>query len=658
MGFGKVHYTLPRTRLLRWLVSSPGAEDEQKQSWLLANMFTRTMSLVGGAVSELIVAVTATVMHPTIPVVAWLCAGTLLLLWRVHIIYAARRRTAQRESTSCGTFVVSSLAWALELGIGNMLCTLSGEPVLQILSNACVFPIVAGISARNTNTPRLALAQMLIAMSLVAAGAALSPQLWIKVLIIQMPFFLIGLGSICLRSGRDLVSMLDAQHRNAALARHDSLTQLPNRVLMHERLEGLLASNVSNQCFALVLMDLDGFKAINDALGHAAGDAVLVETAQRLLSISAESDRLAARLGGDEFLLLLPRASQNDAAVLAATIAAAIRRPYALLNAPDIRLDASIGIALYPEHGGDADTLLAAADKALYAVKATGKARMEVYDPLLHAGDADIVLLRSELARTLSKDRGTNDGELELYYQPVTRLSDGTLVGREALVRWQHPLRGLVSPGTFIPLAEASGLIIPLGEWVLRHACSDATRWSDGAKVAVNVSPFQLRCEHFMDVVGQALEQAGLPPGRLEVEVTETVLLSRDAVTTGNMHKLRALGVKVVLDDFGTGFSSLSNLCSFVFDRIKIDGSFIREALIRRDCAAVVHATVELARHLGVPTTAECVETEAQLEFVHTCGCDEVQGYLLGRPVPASSVPAYDAPSRMADGLRPDRLVA
>ncbi len=495
-------------RLLRWLVSSPGADDEQKQSWLLSHMFTRTISLVGAAATDLIIAVTATVLHPTIPIVAWLCTGIFLLLWRLCIISAAHRRTAQGRAVASGTLVVSSLAWALELGGGNMLCSMSGEPVLQMLSNACIFPVIAGIGARNTNTPRLALAQMVIATSLTSAGAALAPQLWINVLIIQTPFFLVGLGSICLRAGRDLVSMLDAQQRNAALARHDSLTQLPNRVLMQERLESLLASGASGG-FAVVLVDLDGFKAVNDALGHAAGDAVLAETAKRLLPFSAGSDRLAARLGGDEFLLLLPRTGQDEAVALAAAVAAAIRRPFALLNAPDIRLDASIGIALHPEHGGNADTLLAAADSALYAVKATGKARIEVYDPLLHAGDADIVLLRSELARTLSgEDRTADDGELQLHYQPVTRLSDGSLVGREALVRWQHPLRGLVSPGTFIPLAEASGLIIPIGEWVLRRACIDAAQWSDGAKVAVNVSPFQLRSERFIDGVVQALDQA------------------------------------------------------------------------------------------------------------------------------------------------------
>ncbi|MGI4800699.1 MAG: putative bifunctional diguanylate cyclase/phosphodiesterase [Janthinobacterium lividum] len=635
-------YPLPQMRLLRWLVGSHGVNDESKQSWLVATMFTRVGSLVGAAISELIIATTATCLHPTIPIVAWLCFGLLILIWRIGIFVVAWRGKARGSPAPTGALAASSLVWAANLGIGGMLCNLSDNLVLQMLSNACTCSIIAGLSVRNAGTPRLAATQMVTAMSLISLGAALAPQLWIKVLIVQTPFYVIGLSGLCFKAGRDLVSMLDAQQHNAALARHDSLTGLPNRVLMTEALHGLLTSSDTDGRFALVWIDLDGFKAVNDTLGHAAGDSVLVETAQRLAALCAPSNRVIARLGGDEFLILVTPAGCGEAQDFADKVAAAVRVPHALPNAPDVRLDASIGIALYPKHGTDANALLAAADKALYAVKTSGKARVQVYDPLLHAGDADLVLFRSDLARALSKEEQTfGAGELLLHYQPVMRLSDGLLAGREALVRWRHPVRGMVSPGAFVPMAEASGLILPLGEWVLRRACADAALWADGAKVAVNVSPIQLRTEDFAAVVVQALSDAGLAPEQLEVEVTETVLLSRDDNTLRNMEHLRDLGIRIVLDDFGTGFSSLSNLCCFVFDRIKIDGSFVREALTRRDCAAVVRATVELARQLGVPTTAECIETQAQLDFVRACGCDEAQGFLLGRPMPASNLSAF-----------------
>ncbi|MGI4798659.1 MAG: putative bifunctional diguanylate cyclase/phosphodiesterase [Janthinobacterium lividum] len=627
-------YTPPRSAALGWLIGSAGADNLEKQSWLISNMFTRTGSLVGAVASEMIVAVTAVSLHPTYFIIAWPCASFAILLWRLAIIAMGTRAAARGWDAPSGLLAVSSLVWATELGVGGMLCNLSGNPTLQLLSNACTCSIIAGVSVRNASTPRLAVVQMILAMTLICIGAAFAPQLWIKILLVQAPFFVLGLTSLCQRTGKDLVSMLDAQQRNAILARRDSLTSLPNRVHVAEEMQELLGGGGRVGRFALIWVDLDGFKAVNDTLGHAAGDAVLVETGRRLQAVCAPTARSTlARLGGDEFLMIAPYAGQEEAQVMAETVAAAIRIPHALPNAPDVRLDASIGISLFPEHGNDTDTLLAAADKALYAVKASGKARWQTYDPLLHAGEDDLILFRSELAKALSE----GENQLQLYYQPVIRLSDGKLTGREALVRWNHPIRGLVSPGMFVPMAEASGLIIPLGEWVLRRACADAARWTDDAKVAVNVSPFQLRTERLSSVVVQALDQAGLPPERLEIEVTETVLLSRDQNTTRNMQELRELGIEMILDDFGTGFSSLSNLCSFVFDRIKIDGSFVREALHRRDCAAVVHATVELARKLGIPTTAECIETQEQLDFVRACGCNEVQGYLLGRPEPLSS---------------------
>ncbi|NPD66149.1 bifunctional diguanylate cyclase/phosphodiesterase [Lichenicola cladoniae] len=598
-------------------------------------MFTRTSSFVGAAVSELIVAAIAIILQGTAVFIAWATAGFTILAWRLGIIFMARRSVRLGRSVSAGWMAVGSIVWAIELGCGALICNMSGVPALQLLSVACVVSTVSGLSARNSSTPRLAVTQLAIGIGFTSLGAALAPELWIKVLLLQAPFVVIGLGSVCWRSGRDLVSMLDAQQKNAELARRDMLTGLSNRVRVNEELQALLVDAPPDSIFALIWIDLDGFKAINDTLGHAAGDVVLVETGRRLLEVcmpvEGRAARSVARLGGDEFLIILPQGERDEALRLAEALAASIRIPHILRNAPDVRLDASIGISLFPEHGDNADALLAAADRALYAVKASGRARVLVYDPLLHAGEDDLIQFRSELAKAL----GEGENQLQLYYQPIVRLSDGKVTDREALVRWNHPKRGLVSPGSFIPMAEASGLIVPLGEWVLRQACADAATWADNVKVAVNVSPFQLRSERLTSVVVQALDQAGLSPARLAIEITETAMLGQEGTTSHTMRQLRELGIEVVLDDFGTGFSSLSNLCSFVFDRIKIDGSFVKEALHRRDCAAVIHATVELARQLGIPTTAECVETPEQLEFVRACGCSEVQGYLLGRPEPA-----------------------
>ncbi|MGI4748236.1 MAG: putative bifunctional diguanylate cyclase/phosphodiesterase [Janthinobacterium lividum] len=631
-------YTLPRTRALRWLVVFPGVDDPEKQSWLIQIMFTRTASFVGAAISEMIVAATAIILHGTAAFLVWAAAGFAILVWRLGIVFSAKRSVQRGRSVSAGWMAFGSIVWAMELGGGALLCNMSQVPALQLLSVACVVSTVSGLSVRNSGTPRLALAQLTIAIGLTCLGAALAQELWIKVLLLQAPFLIIGLNSLCLRSGRDLVSMLDAQQKNASLARRDMLTGLANRVRVNEELQALLVDTSPQVPFALIWIDLDGFKAINDTLGHAAGDVVLAETGRRLLNLCmpapGEAARSVARLGGDEFLIILPQAGRREAQILAQELAASVRIPHVLRIAPDVRLDASIGISLFPEHGDNADALLAAADRALYAVKASGKARVLVYDPLLHAGEDDLILFRSELAKALSK----GENQLQLYYQPIVRLSDGKVSGREALVRWNHPVRGLVSPDTFIPMAEASGLIVPLGEWVLRQACADAAGWADGVKVAVNVSPFQLRMEELTSVVVQALDQARLAPARLAIEVTETVMLNQEGTTSRTMQQLRKLGIEVVLDDFGTGFSTLSNLCTFVFDRIKIDGSFVREALYRRDCAAVIHATVELARRLGIPTTAECVETPEQLDFVRACGCSEVQGYLLGKPEPSPGI--------------------
>lgn len=389
--------------MLRWLVAFPGVDDPEKQSWLIQIMFTRTSSFVGAAVSEMIVAATAIILRGTAIFFVWAAAGFAILMWRLAIILMARRSMRLGRSVSAGWMAVGSIVWAMELGCGAMLCNMSQVPALQLLSVACVVSAVSGLSARNSSTPRLAVTQLSIAIGFTCLGAALAPELWIKVLLLQAPFVVIGLSSVCRRSGRDLVSMLDAQQKNADLARRDMLTGLSNRTRVNEDLQALLVDTGPQVPFALIWIDLDGFKAVNDTLGHAAGDVVLVETGRRLLDVCEPAPGKAtpsvARLGGDELLIILPEAGRSEAQLLAQELAASVRISHVLRNAPDVRLGASIGISLFPEHGDNADALLAAADRALYAVKASGKAHVQVYDPLLHAGEDDLILFRSELAR-------------------------------------------------------------------------------------------------------------------------------------------------------------------------------------------------------------------------------------------------------------------
>ena len=599
----------------------------------MANLFTNASSLLMAAVSELIVAVAALVIHPNPAIAIWFVFGLLLLAVRLLLLRAAGRAVVRGLATPTDLLIMGSLVWAAQFSLGCILCDITGDPTLQVLANVCATALIGALIGRYAGTPRLAITQMTIALTLLCIGAVLAPQLWLRVMLIQAPLYAYGLRTVCLSINRELVTMLKAQRANAMLVRHDTLTNLPNRVHVNEVLDRLLADGGEQDHFAVIWVDLDGFKGVNDTLGHAVGDAVLIDAARRLRELCGPSE-VVARLGGDEFVVIAPGFDREAAEALSLAIGVAMKAPYTVGDAVALRLDVSIGVSLFPEHGRTGDGLLIAADRALYAVKAAGKADFAVYDPIRHAGEEEMILFRTDLEAALSA--GAN--QLELHYQPVTSLTDGRVTSREALVRWRHPVRGLVSPAAFIPLAEATGLIIPLGEWVLRQACADAVKWRDPVTVAVNVSPVQLRNVRLASVVSDALARTGLAAGRLEIEVTETVLLSDNDTTQQNMRRIRSLGIPVVLDDFGTGFSSLSNLCRFAFDRIKIDGSFVREALHRRECAAVVRATIQLARELDIPTTAECIETQEQLDFVRASGCSDVQGYLLGRPEPASAI--------------------
>lgn len=415
------------------------------------------------------------------------------------------------------------------------------------------------------------------------------------------------------------------------MAHHDSLTGLPNRAFFNRSLNLAIDSCKSHGLlFNVMLLDLDRFKAVNDTLGHPIGDALLSAVADRIRMLLGPGD-VAARLGGDEFAIIqhVTDTPMLEASRLAERIIEAIGTPF-LIDGRDLEIGISIGISCAPAQGSSATVLLKNADVALYTSKATGRGNFHFFED----GMAMLTQHKYELERDLRL--GIERNEFELFYQPILLLNGNTICGYEALLRWRHPQRGLIPPDHFIPIAEDSGLILALGEWVIATACADAARWPEDLTISLNVSPVQLAAGGFVEVVRQHLDKTGLEPRRLELEVTETVVL-RGETSVSTLHALKSLGVAIVLDDFGTGYASLSTLSNFPFSKIKIDRSFISDMQNRADCRTIVHAMVNLARGLGMETTAEGVENSVQLDLLQVAGCSYVQGYLFGKPQPLSA---------------------
>jgi diguanylate cyclase (GGDEF)-like protein len=426
----------------------------------------------------------------------------------------------------------------------------------------------------------------------------------------------------------DVTERRQAEERIAYLASHDALTGLPNRVLFREKLEAAIARGRRGHPFAVLLLDLDRFKEVNDSLGHAVGDKLLQKVADRLRENLREDDTVA-RLGGDEFAILRPDFEGSDSAPnLAGRLIQAIERPYPI-ESHHLTIGTSAGIAMGPGDGADPELLLKQADLALYRAKADGRGTFRFFEKEMDEKLQARRLLEAELRDGLSR------GEMELFYQPVYCLRRELICGFEALLRWNHPLRGMVSPAEFIPVAEETGLINQIGEWVLREACAEAVKWPDDISVAVNLSAVQFKGRSLAQLVVHALGAAGLAPERLELKVTESVLLKESENSVGTLHMLRDIGVRIAMDDFGTGYSSLSYLRLFPFSRIKMDRSFVADITTKPDSAAIIHATIELARRLGIDVTAEGVETPEQLAMLKAEGCTEIQGYIISKPVPA-----------------------
>ena len=434
----------------------------------------------------------------------------------------------------------------------------------------------------------------------------------------------------------DITERRQSQETISFLARHDQLTKLPNRVLFRERMDAAAATLGHGARHAVLCLDLDHFKAVNDTLGHAHGDRLLCQVAERLTACVRGGD-VVARLGGDEFAIIQAELERPEhAGELAQRVVDALAQPFDL-GGHQVSIGASVGIALAPDDGELAETLLKNADTALYRAKLEGRGNYRSFEPEMDAR------LQARRAMELDLRRALAAQEFELYYQPLVDTSAQRVVSFEALLRWFHPKTGMVSPADFIPLAEETGLVVGIGEWVLRTACREAARWPDSVKVAVNVSPLQFKDPRLVDIVSEALAESGLSPHRLELEITESVLLQNNAATLGVLHRLRGLGARISMDDFGTGYSSLSYLRSFPFDKIKIDQSFVRDLSSSADSAAIVRAIAGLGGSLGMRTTAEGVETEDQLARLRAAGCTEVQGYLFSRPRPAREVRALIA---------------
>jgi diguanylate cyclase (GGDEF)-like protein/PAS domain S-box-containing protein len=429
----------------------------------------------------------------------------------------------------------------------------------------------------------------------------------------------------------DITEQRQSEVKIEYMAHHDALTDLANRVLLNDRLEHALARVQGEKMVAVHHLDLDQFKAVNDTFGHPCGDKLLRIVAERLRPLTAEADTIA-RMGGDEFVIVQAAiADPADATLLAQRAIDALSEPYDI-DGQQAVIGVSIGISVGPGDGSIPDKLLRNADLALYRAKSDGRGTFRFFEPAMDLQMQTRRIMEQDLRRALPA------GEFELHYQPVVNLASKEISGFEALIRWNHPTKGTISPATFIPLAEEIGFIVPMGAWVIRQACATAAQWPEHLHVAVNISAIQFRSPGLMEVIVGALAASGLSPTRLEIEITESVLLHNKEATLAVLHQLRALGIRIAMDDFGTGYSSLTYLQSFPFDKIKIDRSFVKNITENSSSLNIVRAVAALANGMGMTATAEGVETAEQLHSIASEGCTEMQGFLFSKPLPAAEI--------------------
>jgi diguanylate cyclase (GGDEF)-like protein len=587
------------------------------------------------------------------------------LLWfslvsaRDYILMVGRRLSAEWQSEKARRFVAefeqSGQGWFWETNSEGQLLYVSDQLADELKKNpaeliGCHFTDL--LSVEETDTPE-ALERTLgfhlsarFPFSEVTVRANTEEEVWWT--ISGSPNFdefgkFLGFRGI----GTDLTEKKKSAAEISRLARYDSLTGLPNRAQMRQTLEEGLRNAVRRRkgC-SLFLIDLDRFKNVNDTLGHPVGDLLLRQVAQRLTSVVGEQGQVG-RLGGDEFKAVFPGMDEPTAlAELAKRLISQVSMPY-MIEGHNISIGASVGIAIAPPTGSNSDSLVRDADLALYAAKADGRGTWRFFEPEMHTEAQDRQILEHELRGAIGR------GELSLHFQPTVNAITEELVGFEALARWQHPTRGFIPPSTFIQLAEECGLILNIGEWVLRTACAEAAKWPSHIKVAVNLSPIQFAHPSLPGLIVNALKSCDLDPERLELEITESVFVADTESTDEMFSKLKAIGVRLALDDFGTGYSSLGYLRKAPFDKIKIDQSFVRGAATPGNRnAAIIRSIVTLAESLGMETTAEGAETHDELDLIRQLGCSQVQGFIFGRPAPADEAfqLASDARKAVAEG--------
>lgn len=577
--------------------------------------------------------------------ILFLLAGAWELMTARRLSRRARRRL-MALACAVGLLAASLFSWSASLALERMLVRVG----LRSLVYGGAF-LLAGVAVWRSFAPRRSLGRRLLAGSMIAYGLyglhsaglvtyvyasrsfpAYQAYLGFLELLFQMG---IAAGMVLVLLEEEHAAVVEASARIEHLAYHDPLTGLPNRKLFLDRLQHALATaSRRRETVGVVYLDLDRFKVVNDSLGHARGDELLRGVAQRLAAAMREGDTVA-RLGGDEFTVLLQVRSGESALALAGHALQALRPPFDV-EGREVFVTGSAGVAVHDHPDQNADVLLRHADVALYRAKEEGRDRARAFDASMQVAGAERIALETALRRALGRQ------ELAVHYQPLVKVESGQVVGLEALLRWNHPLRGLLPPAEFLALAEATGLIVEIGPWILATACRQLGAWRRAGHpdltMAVNVSARELAHRHLVQHVALALAEADAPPDALCLEVTEHVALQQPEDVIEELQALRALGVKIALDDFGTGFSSLVHLRRLPIDEVKIDATFVREAARESSAAAIVGAVTGLARELRLAVVAEGVETEDQLAAVTARGCPVVQGYLYGRPLPAAEI--------------------
>ena len=616
---------------------------EEVRRSLVETLFTSSTSLGVGAVAGSTVSTIIAVSSGDIWLSAMAVAIGLVGAARVshHVFFhRAARQDVTASARSETIYELGAWGYSLLLGMMTLMTMLRSEDALHHMCAATLTTgYAAGICGRNAGRPVIAIGQLALATGPSALGLFLSGELFRMILGAVFLVFMIGMIDITLQTYSAILKAMSATleqksltDRFERLARYDAMTGLENRGAFHDRLQSELAAVQSGEAgeLAVLWVDLDRFKEINDSLGHPTGDGVLCTVARQLSSI-VEGRGSVARFGGDEFVLLARGTKPYFAEELAREVMRGLAVPMTIEGA-SLQVTGSIGAAVAPGHGTEADILLQHADMALYHAKANGRNDFCLFEAKMQDEFQQKRRLEGALKEAIEK------GELEVYYQPLVDLKTKKVTCCEALLRWHHPELGMVSPGVFIPLAESTGLISPISHWVLYQACAAAAQWPEDVSIAVNMSPALLKDLHLSHMILSALYRSGLAARRLELEITESVLLEENAQSNSLIREFQRIGLKLSIDDFGTGYSSLTYLKKYRFDKIKIDTTFIADVTKSREARAIIHALVSLAAELDMEIVAEGIETETQLGYVTGAGCTAAQGFFLGRPVPESVI--------------------